>query len=178
MAIKREWIGDDVEESVMTGNRTVASSRNIKGTNSVIITNGVPTMDISPVKVDSTKNFSKYLVLADFLSWETDKLKRDFTVIYDFMLYGADLTTAKPLAFVETADVEVTGIAEGNEAMQNSATLHWNGNRTYYEYDDSGASPILIEITDFDETKIQWEPGIATRKQYQLWFNYDEAEFN
>lgn len=181
MATKREVIGWDIEDMAITANNTVTSSKNVLGSNSVITTSGVATTDLDPIKANSAHNFAKFIQLASVLGLETDRVKRKFTSVYDNLLYGETRSAAKPLAYRETADVDVTSFAAGNEALQAAGTLHWNGNREYYTVDRTATSAAITPIEDFDNkdfSKFYFVEGIAARSTYTLFFEYEEGEFN
>lgn len=181
MAIRRELIGWDIEDMPITANNEVTSSKNVLGSNSVLTTTGVATTDLDPIKANSAHNFAKFLQLASVLKLETDRVKRGFTAVFDNLLYGDTKALAKPLAYRETADVDVSSFAPGNEALQSVATLHWNGKREYYTFERNETSATLVPITAFtdrDFSKFHFVDGIAARSTFALFFEFDEDEFN
>jgi len=184
MAKKREIIGWDIEDAALSANNTVSSTPNILGMTSVITTKGTPTMDFDPIKMNSLHHFSKFVHLASVLGLETDKLKRGFTSVFDSIKYGEDAASAKPLAFTETADVDVSSFANGNEALQSGCTLHWHNDRVYHTATITGTGDAktmtLDPIPNFtkDFSKFYFDDGISTRAMYKLFFDYEENEFN
>ena len=184
MATKRELIGWDIEDAALSANNTVNSTPNILGMTSVITTKGTPTMDFDPIKLNSLHHFSKFVHLASVLGLETDKVKRTFTSIFNGIKYGESAAAAKPLAFTETADVDVSSFAGGNEALQSSVTLHWHNDRVYHTATVTGTGEtrtvVMEPIANFamDFSKFYFDDGISTRAMYMLFFDYEENEFN
>ena len=180
MAIRRELIGRDLEEAVTTSNMNVNSTVNIWEQASNLITNGVKTIALSPVKINSLDKFSLWIRRASALNYDTDKLKRNFTQVYETMYYGTSPTTAKPFAFRDEADVEISeeGSGSATEGLQYGATLHFKGDRQYGTVDVVSGQLTFTPITTLNTNNFYDEAGISGRRNLKLFFEYEESEFN